>query len=291
MSLTLETYHDDEELRRYVLGLLPDAATERLDEASVADDEVAARLRCIETDLLDSYARGELAGSTLERFETYYLSSPLRRQRMEVAARFVRALDRTVTHDEPATWVQRIPAATTIARYSAAATLLILVSGMVLFQATQPRNEISLVKQEQPSPQHGPAVVGQPSTGSAPAPAARPRPPQGRTIAIALVPPTRSVASVPSLTVPSDAERVRFDLLLESNDLSHYRVGLTDPATNQVVWRSDWITPSGAEPASVSVVVPAMLLKSQHYALDLTGRLDVGRAEVIGSYPVRIDKP
>jgi hypothetical protein len=99
------------------------------------------------------------------------------------------------------------------------------------------------------------------------------------------------VASVPGLTIPWDADRVRFDLLLESNDHSRYRVGLTDPGTNQVVWRSDWITPSGAEPASVSVIVPVTLLKSQHYALDLTGRLDVGRAEVIGSYPVRIDKP
>ena len=80
--------HDDEELVRYLLGLLPDEATERLDEASIADDEVAARLRIVETDLIDSYVRGQLSGARLERFESYYLLSPRRRESVRLAAGF-----------------------------------------------------------------------------------------------------------------------------------------------------------------------------------------------------------
>ena len=88
MPLPHATDHDDEELVRYVLGLLPDEARERLDEASIADDEFAARLRTAETDLIDSYVRGQLAGATLERFESYYLSSPSRRENVRLAASF-----------------------------------------------------------------------------------------------------------------------------------------------------------------------------------------------------------
>ena len=53
MSLPQESGYDDEVLTRYVLGLLPDADRERVDEASIADDEVASWLRIAETDLID----------------------------------------------------------------------------------------------------------------------------------------------------------------------------------------------------------------------------------------------
>ena len=43
--------------------------------------------------------------------------------------------------------------------------------------------------------------------------------------------------------------------------------------------------------ASVSMVVPSKLLRAQHYALDLTGRGAGGPADVIGSYTVRIAQP
>jgi hypothetical protein len=37
--------------------------------------------------------------------------------------------------------------------------------------------------------------------------------------------------------------------------------------------------------------VPANLLAAQHYSLELTGRDAGGRAEVIGSYTVRVVQP
>lgn len=85
--------HDDEELTRYVLGLLPEEDRERLDDASMTDDEVAARLRTAESDLVDSYVRGQIAGETLDRFESHYLSSPRRRESVRLAGTFIRAVD------------------------------------------------------------------------------------------------------------------------------------------------------------------------------------------------------
>ena len=111
-------------------------------------------------------------------------------------------------------------------------------------------------------------------------------------MAVVLLPPTRAAGPIPTLAIPAGADRVRFELRLESNDFPSYRVGLKKPATDQMLWRSDWIVPRPpADQASVSVVVPANLLGTQHYVLDLTGRGAGGRAEVIGSYTVRIVQP
>jgi hypothetical protein len=81
---------------------------------------------------------------------------------------------------------------------------------------------------------------------------------------------------------------VPFDLRLESNDFPRYEVGLKDPATNQIVWRSGPIaaTSTGGQ-STVSVVVPAKLLKPQHYSLELIG-LRTATPEVVGSYTVRV---
>ena len=50
-------------IRDYLLGQLPESETERLDELSITDDECAERIRAVEHDLVDAFARGELAGS------------------------------------------------------------------------------------------------------------------------------------------------------------------------------------------------------------------------------------
>src|ERR1700761_3819464 len=76
---------DDQVLTAYLFGNLPTEETERLDELSIADDDFAARLYAVESDLVDAYAGGELSGTTLEKFERTYLSSPVRRQRVAVA--------------------------------------------------------------------------------------------------------------------------------------------------------------------------------------------------------------
>lgn len=80
--------HDDQTLTRYLLGALPDAEAERLDELSFTDDDFAERLQSAEKDLVDAYVQGELRGATLERFKSHYLASPLRREKVSFAGAF-----------------------------------------------------------------------------------------------------------------------------------------------------------------------------------------------------------
>jgi hypothetical protein len=60
---------DDEQLVRYLLGLLPDEEAERLDELSIADDELAWRLRAVEDDLVDAYVTGSFIARFAKRGE------------------------------------------------------------------------------------------------------------------------------------------------------------------------------------------------------------------------------
>lgn len=287
------TDHDDEELVRYVLGLLPDEARERLDEASIADDEVAARLRSAETDLIDSYVRGRLSGATLERFESYYLSSPRRRENVSLAASFLSVVDRSVARAEPVTWKTRFTRPTRLARIAAAAALVMAVCGVFLFQAVRPRNEVTRATPENGAvEQRAPeAASSSPPPASVP-PGSKRAAPLERIVAVVLPPPMRAVAPIPTVAIPAGVDRVRFELQLEAQDFPSYRVGLKNPATNQTLWRSDWIAPrSSADQVSISVVVPANLLAPQHYSLDLAGRGASGGAEMIGSYTVRVVQP
>lgn len=77
--------YDNQTLTAYLLGSLPDADAERFDELSFTDDAFSDALKSVENDLTDKYVRGELSGATLEQFQTHYLASPLRRQRVEFA--------------------------------------------------------------------------------------------------------------------------------------------------------------------------------------------------------------
>src|SRR5215472_18251319 len=85
MSSQDKSAYDDQLLTRYLLGALPAEESERLDELSIVDEEVAARLSAIEYDLVDAYVRGEIRGEDLTRFESFYLSSTKRREKVRLA--------------------------------------------------------------------------------------------------------------------------------------------------------------------------------------------------------------
>src|SRR5829696_2423359 len=80
--------HGYQEMTAYLLGTLPADEMERFDELSFTDDEFAAQLQAAENDLVDAFTNGELSGMDLERFNSYYLASPLRREKTEFARAF-----------------------------------------------------------------------------------------------------------------------------------------------------------------------------------------------------------
>lgn len=79
---------DENVITDYLLGSLPEEETVRLDEMSFTDDEFASALSVAEKDLVDAYIQGELTGKRLEQFNSYYLASPRRREKVRFAKAF-----------------------------------------------------------------------------------------------------------------------------------------------------------------------------------------------------------
>lgn len=328
MTLPHASVPDDQQLVRYLLGLLPDEEAERLDEASIADDDLALRLRIVEDDLVDGYVRGRLPADTRERFESYYLASPRRAEQVSFAARLVRAVDRAAakadaeTSDVPIATGPRlvergaVPVSPVRARprfgltpglAAAAAVLLVLCGGLGIEtlrlgrsltvarseNAALDRRARALEQQLADQRAANQTVTQELASARASQPAPAPTTASGSsaalTTALLLLPQTRAIGAIPTLTIPAGAERVTFELRLDANDFPQYRLGLQDPATNRVVWRSGWVTPTtSGDQASLSVAVPAMLLRPQHYSFELAGRGGSGSAEIIGSYTFQV---
>jgi hypothetical protein len=304
---------NDQMLVQYLLGLLRPEDAERLDEASLVDDEIAARLRIAEHDLVDAYVRGRLTGETLARFESHYLLSPRRRENVAFARRFVPAVDR-VAPLQKAVSARRLTLPTSPRRWifaaAAAAALVLVASSALLFQKVDLRRTTDVAQSAQVSRDDRPgdlqqrgveprtplthdttvakAPEGNPERAGHPLQEVQSAPP----IALQLLPQTRSVHQIPAVSIPSGADRIGLELRLESNEFPRYQVGLRDPAVNTIVWRSGWTRArsSGGEP-SVHVAIPAGVLKPQHYSLDLNGRRAGGGAEVVGSYVFEIVPP
>jgi hypothetical protein len=299
----------DAQIVRYLLGLLPDADADRFDEASIADDEFAARLRSVEADLVDGYVRGTLDLTTLTRFESFYLSSPLRRKNVEFAVRFVRAVDRaaaaaTEAVHKPAVVFSRTgqddgvrqtaqPAGTgrrlkRAWQFMVAAGLLLVASAIFLLRPAQQGSIAGVTASNS---------VARRLVASGPEETAPDRVGAGREVtpslhnaltALVLPPQTRAAGSIPVLDIPPRAADVRIELRLESNDFRRYDAALVDPASNQVIWRSEPTSVvSTADGPAVSLVIPARILNPQHYSLKVTGR-DADGAEVVGSYAFRV---
>jgi len=320
MSPLTEAALDDRQLERYLLGLLPEGDAERLDELSITDDNVAERLRIVEDDLVDAYVSGELAGELLERFESFYLSSERRRQKV----RFARSLLTTdrgagpagtagrestgarparphrVSRDASSSFRPWLQSSRSTWGLAVAAALLLFAGGPLLYQVVTLRSGLIEAQrasaelsrrandlQQQLDEQR--AASGQAATAAAPA-----SPPTAATralptIALVLLPQTRAIGPIATLAVPQQADRVALELRLEPNDFTRYQVALTDPAANQVIWRSERLTSRLAEDVqTVSIAIPAGLLKAQHYSLEIDGLGPADSAEVVGSYAFQV---
>src|SRR5262245_9957724 len=243
MTRSREIVQDDQHLVRYLLGLLPDAEAQRLDEASIVDDDVAFRLRNVEEDLIDAYVAGTLDWDTRQQFESVYLTSHLRREKVLFAERFLSAVDRAASsqraHPAPA-----VPPAARVGRFAlrswfswplAAAALLTLTFGTLLLEEVRLRERLSGAErgrvaltdraqnlQKQLDDQRAANIDTRRELD-------RIRAAQVPTPAFVLLPQMRTTAPVSTVAVPPGSGVVPFDLRLDADDFSAYHVAVRGP--------------------------------------------------------------
>jgi hypothetical protein len=289
----------DDQLVRYLLGALPPDETERLDEQTFVDEELAERVRVVEDDLVDSYAAGTLSGDRLQRFESFYLASPRRRSKAAFAKGLHGAIDRSTRQPRPVPAAEpqvSRPVGRALWWPLAAAAALIVATAVLLLQNITLRRELrDSERQVAVADQRATAASEQLSVAQKAATAAkqaladaRAAPPLAA-VALVLLPQTRGVTSVPILVVPTGAAAVPLTLALETGGGASFEVALRDPATNGTIWRSPSLARQRVrQTPMVPVSLPAALLKAQHYALDLFERRSGSGPEFVNSYAFEV---
>jgi hypothetical protein len=302
---------DDQVLVQYLLGSLSEADAERLDELSVADDEFAMRLSAVENEVMDAYARGELSGQTLQRFQTFYLSTAKRREKV----RFAESLFSIASQTPPVS--ARISAAPiarrsregsalkpswlgflTIPRLGFAAAAAMLVVAILLVvddlrlhnQVNQAQADRTALQQRERGlrakldEQHAVNAETVKELGQVRESLAQlekmpsvspPRPVRAFPVSIAsfvLSPQMRGAGQMATLAVPRGTTRISLRLELEADDFPQYRAALKDSVSSKILWRSGMLKPNTrAQNGTVSFSVPANVFKQQNYALELSG--------------------
>jgi hypothetical protein len=100
----MATDHDDERIRRYLLGALPEEECTALEEEYFAREDTLDGVWAAEHELIDDYLAARLTREERDRFDQHYLASPVHQQRV-ATARQLRTRAQApgqVRHDAPA---------------------------------------------------------------------------------------------------------------------------------------------------------------------------------------------
>jgi hypothetical protein len=249
----------------------------------------------VEDDLVDAYVRGHLSGDSLDRFQSHYLASPYRREKVRFAESLLALCDRAPAAPRQSEQTARqwwfSPAWT----FAAAACLMLLACGYLMYDNSRLRDQVTRAQldrealqksrrdlQRQIQEQRQPAAEAPQKSGP-------PAPSPGSFMALVLTPQTRGSGPLSAIALPSEAVQAMFQLELESGVFDSYQAVLKDPADGRILWRSGRLkAASGGDRKLVAVSLPGSLLKTQNYTLDLFGVPRAGAGEWLGSYAFRV---
>ncbi len=345
-----EDIFNREKIETYLLGASPEAEAERFDEMSFTDDDFADALKAAEADLIDRYVNNDLRGATLERFESFYLASPLRREKIEFARRLQTFAEREIIATKSNFAAEKEESKNGLSKFFsslnifknqntflqfgfAAAALLVLILGG-LWILTSRSNQTQIAKQDQPAnfelptpkrievPGANNSEIQTENSNSGnknlPAnvvnnlpsnqiekektkkqanvePARTPKPKEAVTppkITIAsflLLPSLRGGSKIQSVSIDQNVTDAAVQLRLEADDYPSYRIQLIDQSNGKSLWQSGTVkAKSAGANKQLNISFPAKLLKSQIYALQISGVTADGNSEIISDYPFRV---
>jgi hypothetical protein len=254
----------------YLLGRASPENREAIEERYISDPDFLAEVEAVERDLVDQYVRGEMP-ELRAAFETGYLVSPSRREKVE----FARALHAAPARVRP--WWKL-----------AAAAVLVAALGSWFLVANRPESGQEQASTETPVPGGGPGAAPAP----APPPPAPPAPPgtsaaTPRVATVMLLPTlTRGSGSTPMLAL-GEATEVRVQLVLESAEYPAYRAAIRTAGGTEI-WSGDRLI-AGASDAgpTITLIVPAARFTSDDYLVRLEGIAANGSVEEIAGYYFR----
>jgi hypothetical protein len=271
MSAT--THTDYEDLRRYLLGRLPEEEAQPLLARLLADPELFELAEATEAEILDEHFRGELAAADCQGLLDRLAASPAGRRRIALAQGLAAVTTRAATWPEAAPVLPFRPRllARPAARVALAAAL---VGAAVAVWQVQPglptrpakttRQQVAVDRQPLP-PLHSTSAEVSPFLFN-----------------LSLITLRGGEESLPDLVIPPEKTVVELRLHLSPEetfpayDLSLKREG-------EIVWERPHVAPPGGLGAPLAVRLPASVLAAGMYELEVRGVAPDGNTELLGT--------
>jgi HAMP domain-containing protein len=290
---------------------------EAFDELSVTDEDFTAVMNAEENDLVDAYVQGELSDGARQQFESHYLSSPRRKEKLQFAQTLQAWAENSAVVKDPVETATAPPLKSRgfrfrplILRWGVAtvAVVLLIASVWLAVQNSRLRRQLQSVSASQTSEREEELKKELEAQRAATSRAEEKlaqlrnehelpnhnagidRPSQATSIAsFILAPQLRGAAEIKTVKIPGGTQRVSMHLQLDPNRYSIYRAVLLEETTHKALWRSSDLKASGQTESKVVIVsFPAALLKPQTYTLQVSGVDSNGRSETINDYPFKV---
>lgn len=266
---------DHDIIKDYLLGLMPGDDQSEVEVRLLTDRDFYEELSIVEDELIDQYLGGTLSVSDRQSFESHFVSSSERQQKI----RFAKALRKyvSVTADEsqpdraedeillepaetatplplPRPFV--VPSSRSWMSYAVAAAILVAVAGGALLLLRYRQGPVS----------------------------------NGRVLAIELTPApaTRDGSEVKQFSLAPDVGSVRLQLDLPKNEFQSYEAALRDSSSRTVLTAKNLKPQTINSFAAVMWDVNAELLSPGDYRIQLSGTTPDGRPESVATFSFTI---
>lgn len=314
----METDTQENLIRRYLLGDLPEAEQLALEQGFFADDEKFEQIWAAENQLLDSYVRNALAPAERDLFEKNYLASPVHRERLAFARSLVQAVDRP-PRPAASDSLQGLASRAGFSRWfgghflqwsAAAATLFLVVAGLwLLAERGRLRDQMHQLQQAKAAEQQRAAELEnriaeerkrqeelayelgrlreEQNKGEKPTPPAPEVSPPRSVVSLLLSPMIlRGIGETAQVKIPPATTEVRLQLKIQESSARNFRVSLRTIEGAQV-WNAS-ASRKGA--AMLNVTVPAARLSTNDYILTLSANDAANQPQEVGRYFFRVIK-
>jgi len=289
----------DETIRRCLLGAARPGEQASFEERLLVDDEFEKRVRLAELELADDFSFERLDVADRELFTKNFLLTEERGRKVAVSKALRRSLsteaDRSpvtsrtsparklwLQFKSPALFLSNYP----VARVAIAGFALLLLGVFIWLVLKSPRVQPPELVKRQVTPSPGREYAHPPSTQT---PATPTMPSSITPVAILVLQFDGQIEDqqIQFATTPSEADIVRFELVLVSHQSATYQAELLSAAGDRIAGIADVKPIVENEHAKIVWDVPAQHLKQGDYQIELSRILE-GQTQTAGRYSFRV---
>lgn len=294
MLETMDRPERERFLSRYLLGQVSSEERDHVEDRYLVNDDFFEELVGAESDLIDAYVRGKLSGVDQKQFESYFLNSPERRERVD----FAKALANYGAGPKPipdsgrekiriGDFLRMAPASM---RFAVAAMLLTLLGGLLwlVLDNFRLRREFEGSRRQQEQLHQEIANL---TAGGQQHELTQLDPPGSAKLSLVLAPVVRGSGQPNTVVLSPGISTVAFRLNRDREDYPSYVIALETVEGTRLLQQKDLLgAPAQNGKKVVTAEFESKALAPGDYVLKLRGTTAGGKTEELSAYSFRVLK-